>query len=246
MGSTGMTVHLLFLLVSVSLSLLPSWASQLCSGVWEVDTTDYSYGSDYIWFGRVQDVEECQEGCRLTFDCVGVSIYRGTNCVMYGKTGIKEGSQNKGWISYKCKLETSSRKSTCVDDNGFVRDQGETWRKDCNICRCSQGGVSCTQVSCDDIGGDKHCECTHPVPGGNYQHTGDWKMTCSRKRSPYCFVDCASNCEDIIAVQTHTPTHTACLSQIACFDLSFLPTIFNLPLLSSVPDLPPVTEPSIA
>jgi len=46
------------------------------------------------------------------------------------------------------KFPGSSNKSSCTDNDGNTRLDGEIWDEDCNTCRCKNGGTSCTEVFC--------------------------------------------------------------------------------------------------
>lgn len=41
--------------------------------------------------------------------------------------------------------------STCTDQGGKQRGEGETWKEDCNTCGCYSGVAACTEVFCVDI-----------------------------------------------------------------------------------------------
>ena len=106
-----------------------------------------------------------------------------------------------------------AKNETCTDDNGTIRQDGDSWRKECNTCKCDDGRISCTEVNCDNIGnGDKRCECINPFSGFD-SHTGDPDVTCNRENLPFCYVDCEADCRDIRAARGRD----RCFSNSACF-----------------------------
>ena len=107
-----------------------------------------------------------------------------------------------------------SHKPVCIDEHYQVRNDGESWRKDCNTCKCVRGNISCTKVHCGDIGGNKLCTCINPFYGEIDEHIGDRDVTCNKRRNPFCYVDCQSDCRDIKAARGKG----RCYSKIACFD----------------------------
>ena len=45
--------------------------------------------------------------------------------------------------------EGNTLKNVCLDNDGRERKVGESWKENCNICRCAHGGVKgCTRSSC--------------------------------------------------------------------------------------------------
>jgi len=95
-----------------------------------------------------------------------------------------------------------------------VRREGDTWSKDCNTCRCAGGAVSCTEIGCGNIGGDRLCTCINPFYGEIDSHIGDRDVTCNKRKNPFCYVDCNSDCRDIKPARGKG----RCYSEIACFD----------------------------
>jgi len=47
-----------------------------------------------------------------------------------------------------------SSKVTCTDANGNTRNEGDSWKEDCNTCGCSFAGKVCTQAFCVNIDQD--------------------------------------------------------------------------------------------
>merc|ERR1711872_286320 len=74
----------------------------------------------------------------------------------------------------------------CFDDEtGGLREDGESWEKDCNTCTCNGGNVACTLIGCRTKPPGP-CECNNPPFSGD---------TCSQN-PPFCYVDCNSDCYD--------------------------------------------------
>jgi len=53
-----------------------------------------------------------------------------------------------------------SSKVTCTDVNGNTRNEGDSWKEDCNTCGCSFAGKVCTQAFCVNIDQDTGSEST--------------------------------------------------------------------------------------
>merc|ERR1712080_517946 len=94
---------------------------------------------------------------------------------------------------------------------GTVRYEGDSWKEECNTCRCEQGNVYCTNDECGHIGGEGRCECINPFSGID-SHGGDSEVTCGREEDPFCYVDCKAGCRDI-KIDT---SQGRCYSYIAC------------------------------
>jgi hypothetical protein len=97
--------------------------------------------------------DEWQVDCNL---CSCVRIYLPPSC-----TEIACASEDKG-VS-RVNFPTSSSMSSCTDQLGKQRKDGETWKEDCNTCRCLKGGKICTRVLCPTIPEDQRATATLPT-----------------------------------------------------------------------------------
>ena len=66
------------------------------------------------------------------------------HCTETGNTGCTKLSCLPSWSD----LEPKEHRS-CTDADGSTREQGDSWKDDCNTCHCTEAGtVGCTKVLC--------------------------------------------------------------------------------------------------
>merc|ERR1712080_521990 len=94
-------------------------------------------------------------------------------------------------------------------DSGIKRREGESWKKDCNTCTCNNGYVACTEKAC--YNDHSLCTCINPFRGLD-SHIGDPDVTCSRRKQPFCYVECNSDCRDLRPAKGGG----RCYSRVAC------------------------------
>merc|ERR1712027_107380 len=84
----------------------------------------------------------------------------------------------------------------CKDEQGFLHQVGDKWRKDCNSCTCTSGGLAkCTTNRCESTSTSRSCSCISP---------------CSTSPRSQCYVSCQANCHDL------RRRGNKCTSRLAC------------------------------
>eukprot|EP00092_Neocalanus_flemingeri_P080019 GFUD01099766.1.p1 GENE.GFUD01099766.1~~GFUD01099766.1.p1 ORF type:complete len:387 (-),score=87.47 GFUD01099766.1:107-1267(-) len=80
-------------------------------------------------------------------------------------TDVKR-DKTSGGISFPgSKQQTKEASSTCTDSDGIKRQEGESWKEDCNSCKCFSGSIppACTialcEVSEEDLQADSDDSC---------------------------------------------------------------------------------------
>jgi len=159
---------------------------------------DYSFGTDFYnqlfvpSTGFIGPIKSCEFICNDDPQCAGFALLNTyKSCTLYSRKGVEEGSRKKGENVYLCQ---KNKTQVCMDNEGRLIKEGESFFDGCNTCSCGSGGsLACTEKAClpSSCKKDRDCDQEEVCNSGSCVHA------CS-------FVKCNSDTECV--VRNHVPS----------------------------------------